>query len=53
MVRAAKKTPSEHFEGLDMITKLLAPVPPKGNAAGPLIEVLNNGNYHVNYYIIL
>ncbi|XP_064632861.1 protein SHQ1 homolog [Lineus longissimus] len=39
--RIPKQTPGEHFRGLDMITKLLAP---KGNtnAKAPLIEVLDS-----------
>lgn len=42
-----KQTPGEHFDGLDMITKLLAPRG-KTSASGPLIQVL--GNRHCVIY---
>ncbi|ELU11824.1 hypothetical protein CAPTEDRAFT_188632 [Capitella teleta] len=39
-IRAAKVNPGEHFDGLDLLTKLLAPAG-QTSASGPLIEVLD------------
>lgn len=40
-LRVAKETAGEHFEGLQMLTSLLAP---KGSrSAKPLVEELNTG----------
>jgi len=43
-IKVPKASPGKHFEGLDMITKLLTP---KGNtsAAQPLIEVLGKTEF--------
>ena len=38
-IRMAKVNKGEYFEGLDMLTKLLAPTG-KTSAEGPVIEVL-------------
>ena len=52
-IRVPKETPGEHFEGLDMITKLLAP---KGQrtAAPPLIQVIGNSKLklHIQGYYV-
>ncbi len=39
VIRVEKENPGEHFDGLDLLTKLLAPTG-KSAAAGPLIEVI-------------
>ena len=41
-IRAGKATPGQYFDGLDMLTKLLAPSG-RATAAVPLIETLGEG----------
>ena len=49
IIKVDKENAGEHFEGLDLLTKLLAPVG-SSNASGRLIEVIGEC-YLVNIYL--